>query len=298
MGLDDPVARYLPEYASLTVKEGDTLRPARTEMTVRHLFTMTGGLTYELYTPDVKELREKSGNLASTREVVSLFARRPLCFDPGELYQYSLCHDILAAVVAEASGMPFAEYMQKTVFSPLGMENSFFFDTPEVHARIAPQYRAEDGKAVPTEKENVYHITARYESGGAGLICSLEDYIKFADTLASGGKTADGYHLLSEASIDLLRTEQLSKFAPKSNFSCAAGGGYGYALGVRTRTSLETGRGSLGEFGWDGAAGSYVLIDPKEKLSIFFACHLRNWPTMILGDHAILRDLTYEALGL
>lgn len=298
LGLDDPVSRYLPEYANLTVQDGDTLRPAARAMTVRHLFTMTGGLTYTLYTPDVEELRQKSGNLASTREIVSLFATRPLSFDPGERYQYSLCHDVLAAVIAEAAGMPFADYMQKMIFDPLGMENSFFFENEEIRTRIAPQYRAVDGKAVPTEKKNVYHITARYESGGAGLISSLEDYIKFADTLASGGKTADGYHLLSKESVDLLRTEQLTKFTKDSTFSCGAGEGYGYALGVRTRTSLDTGRGSLGEFGWDGAAGSYVLIDPKEKLSVFFASHLLNWPNMIWGDNAALRDLTYEALGL
>lgn len=298
MGLDDPVARYLPEFREMQVKEGDTLRPAKGVMTLRHLFTMTGGLDYTLYSPDINELLEKAENRASTREIIARFATRPLFFEPGERYQYSLCHDVLAAVIAEASGMPYADYMQKVIFDPLGMENSSFFDTPEVRERIAPLYRAQDGNAEPTEKKNVYHISTRYESGGAGLICSLGDYIKFADTLASGGRTADDYHLLSRASIDLLRTEQLTKFTKDSSFGCGAGEGYGYALGVRTRTSVATGRGSLGEFGWDGAAGSYVLIDPEEKISIFFASHLLNWPNMILGDHSVLRDLTYEVLGL
>ena len=99
--------------------------------------------------------------------------------------------------------------------------------------------------------------------------------------------------------IDLMRTEQLRTYAMNPQFGCAAGPGYGYGLGVRTLIDKSQGqRSSLGEFGWDGAAGSYVMIDPAEKLSIFFAMHVRGWPNLIGCGHAPIRDLTYEVLGL
>ena len=297
LDLDAPVSRYLPEFASLTVHDGEGARPAAREMTVRHLFTMSGGLNYNLGGEDIRSFLEKRGGDASTREIVGVFAERPLDFEPGTRYQYSLCHDVLAAVIAVAAGMPYSEYMRRTVFHPLGMTNSFFFDTEEVHARITPQYIVDGERAVPFEKSNPYHITPSYESGGAGLICSASDYAKFADTMACGGEAKNGYRLLKPETVDLLRTEQMTALGI-DNFDCCAGAEYGYGLGVRTRVGITGERGSLGEFGWDGAAGSYVLMDPAEKLSIFFATHLRGWPAMILGVHTDIRDMVYEILDL
>ena len=95
-----------------------------------------------------------------------------------------------------------------------------------------------------------------------------------------------------------MRSEQLSCYAENNAFSCAAGPGYGYGLGVRTLISQAKGqRSSIGEFGWDGAAGSYMMMDPEKELSIFFAMHVLGWPAMIGCGHAPIRDLTYEALG-
>lgn len=297
--LDAPVSDYLPEYATLTVRDGDTLRPAVRPLTVRHLFTMTGGFDYNMYTPEVRTLLAKRGEAATTREIIACYAKAPLHFDPGERFAYSLGLDILAAVIEVAAEMSFGEYMKKIILDPLEMQDASLSDTSDRHARIATLSRVIDGRVQPhPEKHNELILTAAYESGGAGLICTAEDYLKFADALASGGVAKNGYRLLSADSLALLHTEQLSGFAVNSAFTCTVGTDYGYALGVRTRLHLAGGRGSLGEFGWDGAAGSYVLIDPKERLSIFFATHTLNWPSIISGEHNVLRNMTYEALNI
>ena len=142
-------------------------------------------------------------------------------------------------------------------------------------------------------------MTDRYESGGAGLYSSAETYSLFVDALACGGVGATGKRILKPETIDLMRTEQLKKYLVNSEYSAPAGPGYGYGLGVRTLIDKSQGqRSSLGEFGWDGVAGSYMLVDPKYNLSIFFAMHVRGWPTLIGDTHARIRDLTYTVLGL
>ena len=130
--LDDPVSKYLPEFANLYVlKEGKKV-PAENTLTVRHLMSMQGGFTYDLGFEGIKRVREESNNKATTREVVSALARMPLSFEPGENYQYSLCHDILAAVIEVASGKKFSEYLNEVIFSPLGIKDITFTPTEDV----------------------------------------------------------------------------------------------------------------------------------------------------------------------
>lgn len=104
MRLDDPVSLYLPAYAHLTVKDGDTVRPARTVMTVRHLMSMQSGLNYDTETPAIEKVMKDSGQRATTRQIAEAKAESPLDFDPGTDFQYSFSHDVLAAVIEAASG--------------------------------------------------------------------------------------------------------------------------------------------------------------------------------------------------
>jgi len=165
---------------------------------------------------------------------------------------------------------------------------------------LAAQYEChEPGRMRPFPMKNDFQLTKNYESGGAGLYSCVDDYSLFADAMANGGVGAGGAQILKPETIDLMRAEQLSAYAMNTEFSCAAGPGYGYGLGVRTLIDRSAGqRSSLGEFGWDSAAGSYVMIDPAQRLSIFFAMHVRGWPGLIGCGHAPIRDLTYEVLGL
>ncbi len=299
LGLDDPVSRYLPEFANPYLLKDDQPVPATKVMTIRHLFTMTAGLDYNFQTKHIRDLLEEKPD-ASTREIVSAIARAPISFEPGERFQYSLCHDVLAAVIEVVSGERFSDYLRKNIWEPLGMTDTGFALTPEVRERLCAQYsyNKKDGLAgVPGT--NIFIVSPNYESGGAGIISNVSDYALFADAMACGGVGATGARILRPETVDLWRTEQLSGFTMNPAFGCAAGPGYGYGLGVRTLIDRSGGqKSSIGEFGWDGAAGSYILMDPDKEISIFFAMHVLGWPGLVGCCHAPLRDLTYEILGL
>lgn len=297
--LDAPVYTYLPAYQNAFLMKDGQKVPTAKPMTVRQLFTMSAGLSYDRSTAPLLALIEKNPR-AGTVEVVNAFIETPLQFEPGEQFLYSLCHDVLAAVVEVVSGLRFSDYLKKNIFEPLGMNRTGFYLPEEEKPHLAAQYECQEaGKILPWTASTGFQLTENYESGGAGLYSCVADYSLFADAMANGGIGASGAQILKLETIDLMRTEQLSSYAMNPQFGCAAGPGYGYGLGVRTLIDKSNGqRSSLGEFGWDGAAGSYVMIDPEQKLSIFFAMHVRGWPRLIGCGHAPIRDLTYEVLGL
>lgn len=297
--LDAPVYEYLPAYKNAFLMKDGRKVPAAKPITVRHLFTMSAGLDYNRNTAPLQALIAKNPN-AGTVEVVNAFIESPLQFEPGSQFLYSLCHDVLAAVVEVVSGQRFGEYLQKNIFAPLGMKRTGFFLPKEEESHLVAQYACANPSTIqPFCGNGDFRITENYESGGAGLYSCVEDYSRFADAMANGGVGITDAQILKPETIDLMRTEQLSTYAMNPQFGCAAGPGYGYGLGVRTLIDKSQGqRSSLGEFGWDGAAGSYVMIDPAQKLSIFFAMHVRGWPNLIGCGHAPIRDLTYEILGL
>lgn len=299
IGLDDPVSKYLPEFKNaFLIKNGRRVAP-QSMMTLRHLFTMSAGFDYNRDTQPIRDVIAANPN-AGTVDIVNALVRSPLQFEPGERFLYSMCHDVLAAVVEVASGKRFSEYMKQNIWEPLGMQDTAFHLPEDKQHRLVALYECDaPGHYFPYSNPREFNLTDQCESGGAGLYSTVHDYSLFADAMACGGKGITGQQILKPETIDLMRTEQLSNFTMDTRFGCAAGPGYGYGLGVRTLIDKSEGqRSSLGEFGWDGAAGSYVMIDPKCNLSIFFAMHVRGWPTLIGCGHAPIRDLTYEILGL
>lgn len=299
LSLDDPVSAYLPAYAHLTVKEGDGVRPAKRAMTIRHLMSMQGGLDYELESPAILEALREFGPEATTRELMDAKAREPLSFEPGANFLYSLCHDVLAAVIEVVSELRFSEYLKQNIFDPLGLETVTFRPTPAIEACMAQQYQFSDAekKPVPMPKaSNNYRLSPNYESGGAGLIADVKDYIAFADALACGGVGANGARILSPEMIQLWSANQLGPTS-RASFDEWNRLGYSYALGVRTRVSTAIGgRGQVGEFGWDGAAGAWTMIDPINHLSAFYAMHVRNFGYCYDVIHPKIRDLIYGAV--
>lgn len=299
MGLDDPVSDYLPVYAHLQVKDGAGVRPAKTVMTVRQLMSMQSGLNYDLGTDPVRRATEKASGDPTTRQVAEAKALDPLEFDPGTNFLYSLSHDVLAAVIEVVSGQRFSEYLQAHIFAPLGLRTASFALSAETAARMCAQYILDDQqkKLLPCAPDaNHLRIGSAYESGGAGLICDVKDYITFADALACGGKSADGTQILAPEMIQLWSANQLG---PRSRTAFDGWNrvGYSYGLGVRTRVDVSKGgRGSIGEFGWDGAAGSYAVIDPHRHISAFYAMHVRNFLYSYDVIHPTLRNLIYEAM--
>jgi CubicO group peptidase (beta-lactamase class C family) len=278
--MSDPVSDVLPEFRDVRVRCGAyTVEPKR-EITFRDLFTMRSGLSYNLTSPYLQEVREMTGGRCPLREAVRGIAKMPLDFHPGEHFGYGLSHDVLAAAVEVISGMPFEDYVKKNIFAPCGMTESTFRFNSLIAERMASQYRynGKTGKAETAPLTNMYVLGSDYDCGGAGLISSVRDLILFADAMACGGVAATGGQILSAHMIDMMRTNALDeKQREEFSFRWRCYEGYGYGLGVRTMMDRSAGGpGPLGEFGWQGAAGSYVLIDPENRLSLFYAQHMLN----------------------
>ena len=192
MGLDDPVSRYLPEYAQMQVADRcqlgiwppdvptlkDPHHPARTPITLRMLMAMTAGLNYDISGEPIRKMKEATGNRATTREMVGAIAEMPLCFEPGTRWSYCLGHDVIAAVIEVVSGMRFSEYLARNIFEPLGIREMYFHPTEAQRARLMAQYLAgpQPGQMKPVPQENSFCLSECYESGGAGICCSAEAY--------------------------------------------------------------------------------------------------------------------------
>lgn len=302
IALDDPVSKYLPAYAYLTVKDKNgKVVPAKNTMTVFHLFTMTGGLNYETNTaPIIREFQNPSANTVS---LCNAIAKSPLDFEPGTDFKYSLCHDVLAAVVEVASDMRFADYTRTQIFEPLGMHNTCFHLSEEQKSRLAALYSFRDKALELTymeeDRTNILKGCPNFDSGGGGLYSTVDDQIRFLTVLANGGKTEDGYSLLHPETIELLRVNRLQKSA-LPNFAKGFLFGYGWGLCgcVHMDPVVSRARSAVGEFGWHGAAGSYAMVDPTNRVAIFYAMQVKNCKYAHCVIHPNIRDLTYECLGV
>lgn len=288
--LENRLSDYIPEFKDMWVKTKGVIKKAENPIVLKHLFTMTSGLNYNLNAKSILQQKAEDPN-SPTLEMVKALAREPLDFEPGEHYQYSLSHDVLAAVVELVAEQSFGEYLKEHIFDVCGMERTGFSLNRDIMEQMASQFRWEasihDSKLI--EKNNEFALTPNYESGGAGLISCVDDYCKFATMMANTNK------LLKPESVNLMRTNHLTGQAYQ-DFQMSKPG-YGYGLGVRTD---YTGKfGAKGEFGWDGAAGAYVLIDPDNKIAIFYATHVRNHGEYLYNNlHPAIRDAIYSILHL
>lgn len=285
--LDDPLSVYIPEYAAMTVREGDILRPAKNPITLRHLFSMQAGMDYDINHPVMERLRQETRGKMPTVAVARALAEKPLLFEPGTNWNYSLCHDVLAAVVEIVTGQRFSEYMTQNVFEPLGIRQAYYHQNPELQQKMAPQYRWEggaddlvvaqstgvqlgQGRLTRIGPENVFVFGPEYDSGGAGIVSSVREYARLAGALACGGMGIEKNRILKPETLALMRQNQLSPQALQS-FNWPQLSGYGYGLGVKT--SLREDHRDLG---WGGAAGATLFADPELEIGAFYAHHMLN----------------------
>jgi CubicO group peptidase (beta-lactamase class C family) len=236
---------------------------------------------------------------ATTRSIARAMARVPLGFEPGEDYRYSLSHDVLGAVIEQASGMKLAEYIQKYIFDPLGMKDIGFHPTDEQSKRITAQYRYHNGTNTvePCETANRYAFSPDYDSGGAGLFSTVTEYMKLVTVLANGGRSKDGYVLLRPETIKMMGENQLSD---KGRDTFCKGRFFGYGWGLCGRVHMDPeisfSKSSVGEFGWDGAAGAFTMIDPEKNIAMYFGTHIFGFGYGYNVLHPMLRNLVIEAI--
>ena len=300
----DPVFAYLPEYADIKVKhtlpDGTVqVRPAEKVLTIEHLLTMTGGLDYDIDRPAIKRVIQQTNGRAPTLDIVRAIPEDPFIFEPGSRYQYSLCLDVIGGLVELVSGMSLGEYFKKNIFEPLGMTETSFGVTEDKLARMATQYQynAETGEVTEIPKaENRFNFGTEYHSGGAGLISSVKDQILFADALANYGVGKNGNRILSKVGVELMSANHLDPISLADFTKIGQVKGYGYGYGVRTNINpiINGNLSPVGEFGWDGARGSYLSADPKNRVAFFYAEHMGGLHPVILPR---LRNVVYSCLG-
>lgn len=302
--LDDPLYDFIPQYRHMAVRQKDgSLEEAGHPITLRHLFTHTAGLNYDLHQPCLEKARQLTKGRMDTLQVVQCLGESELLFEPGSAWSYSLSHDVLAGVVEVISGQKFRDYVKEHIFDPLEMEHSFYHNE-KVRDQMAEQYMhvcdgGEDQEKVMHQRQESWYVPRdkikphghlehvgknvdfifgpEYDSGGAGITTSVGDYSRFCCALACGGRGRNGERILSPGTIELLRTNQLNERQLRY-FNWPQFAGYGYGLGVRTLMdrAWAGSNGCLGEFGWAGAAGANDFIVPEQQFSVFFAQHVLN----------------------
>ncbi|MBQ4153059.1 MAG: beta-lactamase family protein [Oscillospiraceae bacterium] len=315
--LSDPISKYMPEFENMKVyvndfdvKEGlaitsgkggnnsqdngGNIVDAKNKITVKDLFTMAGGLDYAVKDQAISTAIAEGKK--TTREIVGAMSNKVLGFEPGTRFRYSLCHDVLGALIEIWSGESLGEYIENHICKPLGMEDTFF-GLPKDDARmerIAGLYSLNNqGEIIKLPLGNEFKISEEYESGGAGLVSCVKDYSLFLDALACKGVGKNGNRILSPATIELMGTNHMKGKQCEDFYNLRPG--YGYGLGVRTHVD-KTVSGSLspiGEFGWDGAAGAFSMVDTKNSLSLTYFQHQRWWDVRMQTE---MRNALYSCL--
>lgn len=309
--IDDPLYDFIPEYKDMYVKRenGDIIK-SPVPITVRNLFTMTAGFNYNFNVPGIKKAGEITNGKYDTLETIKCLAAEPLSFVPGEMWCYSLCHDVLGGFIEAVSGKSLAEYARENVFEPLGIDARYYM-TDKYRNNMAQQYRfidessesdivklqqsgvSMDGGCIEIEgKVNSHMLGENYYSGGAGIVTSVSEYAKLMAALANGGISKNGERIINRKTIDIWRTNQLND-AQMKWFNWPQLKGYGYGLGVRTMIDASVGT-PLGEIGWGGAAGANALVDVDNNISFFYAHHMLNNQESYVQPR--LRDILYRCL--
>ena len=153
-----------------------------------------------------------------------------------------------------------------------------------------------DGKVERTDKQNWLVFGDNYDSGGAGVLSTVEDYVKFAKMLALDGVSVDGKRIIGKESLELIRAPQCEKMGVQNAFTCIQGGEYSYGLGVRTRKNATEWGLPVGEYGWDGAASSYLMVDPVNGISIVMGMNMLDWPNNFEREHLRIVEKVYADL--
>lgn len=285
LDLMEPIGDYLPEFRHAQVWCGDHSEPARRQILVKDLLSMTSGLTYGdentvTETATRKLLKDTEERLLSetpmtTGEFAKCAGKIPLLFHPGTSWKYGISADILGAVIEAAARKPLGEFMSEKIFIPLGMKDTGFYVPEGKRDRLAKAYeKKEEGGLVPYEGNflgirNQMDKKAAFESGGAGLVSTIEDYAGFAGMLLQKGK-GNGTAILKPESVDSMSKAGLTadQQAAFEGWFGQKGYGYGWLMRVLQEPELAATPGLEGEYCWDGWLGCSFFNYPREQMTL------------------------------
>ena len=288
LDLGQPVSAYLPSFQDSLVEQDGRLVKADRQIQVQDLLNMTSGLVYNgeagLAGRHADEVfgelmdRLQTDHPMTTRELAVRLGQGPLLFQPGSSWKYGSSADVLGAVIEAAADMPFGEYLKKSFFEPLGMKDTGFFVPEEKRERLVTAYRADGKGGLEAYRENhlgIFNAMDRkpaFESGGAGLVSTVDDYARFAQMLLNGGEL-DGARVLKPRTIDYMTSGALNgtqREAFVRNFPTMPGFDYGNLVRVMKEPGKSCTLNNVGEYGWDGWLGCYFANDPAADMTILF----------------------------
>ena len=283
--LEDPIAKWLPEFSDLAVLRDpagplDDVEPAGRAATVRDLLTHRAGFGYGLFSegPISRAYDEivgpLHGNTKTPDEWLAALARLPLRYQPGQQLHYGMSTDVLGFLVARIEGAPLAQVLDRRIFGPLGMVDTGFWVPPAEQDRLAAVYRFDDaaGRLVRVDLPG-FTEPLSWQSGGAGLVSTADDYLRFARMLLNAGEL-DGVRLLRAETVRLMCTDQLTPSQREVPFIGApTWAGLGFGLGVAIVDVPEKnllGCGRPGSITWPGAYGTWWQADPVEDIVMVY----------------------------
>jgi CubicO group peptidase (beta-lactamase class C family) len=308
LSLADPVSKYIPAFAGVKVgvekpdQEGKpalVLEPLNRPITIEDLLRHTSGLTYGFYGESAVRKLYANSDLFDGDFDNAAFAERiaklPLAEQPETLWDYGHSTDVLGRVIEVVSEQSLFQFEKQRLFDPLGMNDTAFYVTDEAKRSLIAEPMPDDRFVSPVAGIRDPMLPRRWESGGAGLVGTIGDYARFAQMLLNGG-TFDGKRYLKPETVALMTSDHIgpqTKIA--RDYFYFPGGGSGFGLGFAVRTTEPADIPSPpGEYRWDGVAGTFFFIDPKDDM---FAICMMQTPSQRGRIQTAVKTLIYQALG-
>jgi len=299
--LTDPLDRYLPQLAKVQVYKGmdasgkPILAPPSRKPTIQDAFRHTLGLASGLGQSPVDAMYREAGismgQLDSVAQEVDKLGTVPLLYDPGERWVYGLGHDVQARLVEIFSGMPYGEYLQRTIFDPLGMRDTVFGVPARLKGRFPTVYSPRTDGTLAPDTADAYARFTDHHFATLSLSGTARDYLRFSQMLLNGGEL-DGVRILGTKTVELMRQNHLPPNIPSITPGSTA---TGWGLGVSVTLDVPAlGRlNSVGSFGWSGAATTTFSVDPQEKLTYVILAQLMPNDTALMQR---VETLIYQAI--
>src|SRR3984957_18185991 len=297
--LNDPVAKYIPEFADQKVGVESNgklnLVPLKRPMTIQDLLRHTSGITYDhtgnsLVQQLYQQTRLRSRKI-SNAEHAAIVASLPLICQPGAEWNYSRSTDILGRIIEVASGKTLSAFLTERILAPLQMAETAFHTAEENAGAPADPFPTDPWTGGKGQLFNMLEKPVM-ESGGGGLVSSTMDYARFSQMLLNGG-TLDGNRIIGRKTLQLMASDHLGPKVLVDSPLMSPGHSFGLGFAVRTQQGMAPFAGSIGQFFWSGMAGTYFWIDPKEDL---FAVFMMQGPGQRQYTRTLVRNLVYAAV--
>jgi len=289
--LDDPVEKYLPEMQQLKIQRADeTVDSFYLPVTVNDLLLMLNDYRYGSWT---NEMIDECANMKHPSDMISVLIKYPVIKYPCITYEYGFGHDVLSAIVERATDQAFSEFLSDHIFRPLGMTNTGFHIQSSMRKQFVPMqvYDPSSRKAKPCTEKTRYEKCSDYESGGAGIYSSAEDFLTFLSAVVC--KEQSGLFLSSETA-SLIQKGHMQVYPQNIYHTCQSDGyQWGYFGRIHANQMISHQLSPIGTVSWSGSPGTYALLDFKNEIALFFGAQVLNYPYFFTAVHPEIENLFY-----